>query len=76
MKSSSAQTVAGSEPPSDGEVLVIKELTLTAHALSPPSCPPVGADLGNLDEFARAMTATWCGWSLLASPQLAWDVGA
>ena len=38
--------------------MVISELSVT------PSYPPVGANSVALrDEFARTMTATWCGWS-------------
>ena len=47
-----------------GEMLVISELSDTAHALRSPSCPPSGTDLVALrDEFARAVTAAWCWWS-------------
>ena len=50
--------------PSHGEGLVINELSVTAHALRPPSCPLVGTDLAGLrDELAR----TGVGGHLLAS---------
>ena len=45
VESSSAQTVA-----------VINELSITAHALRPPSCPPMGT-------YLVALRAARCGWS-------------
>ena len=65
-----------SRTPFQGEMLVISELSVTAHALRSPSCPPGGTDLVALrDEVAHAMTATCFFFfgHLLASLQPDWD---
>ena len=50
--------------PSHNEVLVINELSVKAHSLCPPSCPPDGTDLACLrEDLACAKAPTWCGWS-------------
>ena len=64
--------------PSHGEMLVIIELSVTADAFRPPSCPPAMTDLAGLRE--KSWHAQWqplgVGGHKLASPQPAWEAGS
>ena len=65
VRSSSAQTVAGPEHRPKEKCWSTMDSPSRLTTSGPPSSSlPVGTDLVALrDEFARAKTATWCGWS-------------